>query len=54
MDNLAENLYPLTDEDVEILWESHGISVEELEELKLDEQEKTHTNSTAGQLPSSV
>jgi hypothetical protein len=41
MDGLAENLYPMTDEEVELLWESHGLSVEELEQLYETEKDAT-------------
>jgi hypothetical protein len=46
MDGLAENLYPMTDEAVLILWESHGLSVEELEELHEKENETSGLDGT--------
>lgn len=54
MNNLAENLYPMTDTDVEVLYECLGLSVEELEEMKLDsdEQKEKQRNAPVGQLPS--
>jgi hypothetical protein len=42
MDHLANNLYPyFTDEDVEVLWECLGLSVEELEDMKEDYEVQT-------------
>lgn len=48
MRNLSNKLYPLTDEDIEMLWECLGLSVEELEDIKEDyeEQQKQKQNES--------
>jgi hypothetical protein len=41
----SDKLYLLTDEDIEILWECIGLSVEELEDMKEEYDRKTQTSN---------